>query len=299
MTEWKPNALGILVPDSPTTFGPRAPVPPSVKKASKQYWLRTPRRRVTPGTLAAPNVTDLGPWELHNLEKHVIGRREEAVRVLLGVAVLRKLGRVDRDEYVKCGAARFQRGKGNEAYVAAHRFPGTPLLGDWPLPHFAREARLERALERPLEKTDYLPRLMNYADRVFESHGGCAAVAKTIGFVLHEQKPEKDIDLNLIRHSAASELFPAWNRALAGATQFAVEHEGEIQQLDPTVLAHVNKVWSAGPGDSKKAEQSIEVVQVALAHSLAVSITSPAPFMLAPSTMAEYAARLEKLGKGS
>lgn len=297
MTEWKPNALGILVPSSPFTYGPRAPVPPSVKKASKQHWLKMPRRRVTPGTLTAPKISDLGPWELHNLEKHVLGRREEAVRVLLGVAVLRKLGLIERDKYVKCGAARFQRGKGNKAYVAAHRFPGTPLFENWPLPHFAREPRLERALERPLEKTDYLPRLMNYADHVFESHGGCAAVAQTIGFVLHEQMPEKDINLNLIRHSAASELFPAWNKAYEIALHAAIENEGEIQELTPSLLAHVNKTWFPGPSDAKVAESSIEVVQLTLAHSLAVSVTSPAPFMLAPSTMTEYAARLEVLGK--
>jgi hypothetical protein len=298
MTEWKPNSSGLLLPDSPLTFGPRAPVPPSVKKASKQYWLREPRRRVTPGTLAAPNVADLGPWELHNLEKHVLGRREEAVRVLLGVAVLRKLSLLDRDKQVKCGAARFQRGKGNEAYVAAHRFPGTPLFENWPLPHFAREPRLERALERPLEKTDYLPRLMNYADQLFESNGGCDAVAKTIGFVLHEQQPEKDIDLNLIHHCAASELFPAWTTALEVALDKATNNEGQIQELNPSLLAHVNKVWSPGPASSQAAEKTIEVVQFSLAHSLAVSVTSPAPFMLAPSTMTEYAARLELLGKG-
>jgi hypothetical protein len=296
MTEWKTNSFGILVPGSPTTFGPRAPVPPSVKKASKQFWLRTPRRRVTPGTSAAPAITDLGPWELHNLEKHVLGRREEAVRVLLGVAVLRKLGLIDRDEYVRCGAARFQRGKGNKAYVAAHRFPGTPLFGNWPLPHFAREPRLERALERPLEKTDYLPRLMNYADRLFESHGGCSAVERTIGFVMHEQKPEADINLNLIRHGAASDLFPAWNKALEMAMHTAIENEGEIQNLDPSILGHVNQVWFPNSSGAT-ADQTIEVVQLALAHSLAVSISSPNPFMIAPSTMTEYAARLETLGK--
>jgi hypothetical protein len=274
-------------------------VPPSVKKASKQFWFRDPRRRITAGTVAAPGITDLGPWELHNLEKHVLGRREEAVRVLLGIAVLRKLGQLDRDELVKCGAAKFQRGKGNEAYVAAHRFPGTPTFGNWPLPHFAREARLERALERPLEKTDYLPRLMNYADRLFESQGGCAAVEETIGFVLHEQKPEADINLNLIRHSAVSELFPAWRQALEVALHKASEHDGNIQDLDPSILSHVNKTWFPNHASTRAVEQSIEVVQFALAHSLAVSITSPSPFMLAPSTMTEYAARLEKLGKGS
>lgn len=68
MPDWKPNPSGILVPDGPSTFGPRAPVMPAVKKASKQFWLRDPRRRVTSGTVAPPGVTDLGPWELHNLE---------------------------------------------------------------------------------------------------------------------------------------------------------------------------------------------------------------------------------------
>jgi hypothetical protein len=271
---------------------------PAVKKASKQFWLRDPRRRITSGTVAPPGVTDLGPWEMHNLEKHILGRREESVRVLLGVAVLRKLGHIDRDGQVKCGAAQFQRGKGNEAYVAAHRFPGTPTFDNWPLPHYARESRLERALERPLEKTDYLPRLMNYADRLFESQGGCAAVAKTIGFILHEQKPETDINLNLIRHSALSELFPAWRKALETALDKASQHSGDIQDLDPSILSHVNQTWFPNAAGAKPAEQSIEVVQFALVHSLAVSIASPGPFMLAPSTMTEYAARLEALGKG-
>lgn len=295
MSDWKPLSSGLLVPAAPLTYGPRRPVPTAVKKATPQFWLRDRRRRIVAGATAPSGVKDLGPWELHNLEKHVLGRREESVRVLLGVAVLRKLELVSRDGPVACTGAEYQRGKGNSAYVAAHRFPGNPTLGNWSLPHFARTPRLRRALERPLEKTDYLPVLMNYADRLFESRGACDAVEKAVGFILHEQKPQTDINLNLIRHAAITELFTPWRNALESALSYAGDHDGQIQPIDPALLQHLNQTWfSATP---QKISGSIEVVQYALAHSLAVSITSPAPFMLAPATMAEYAARLDTLGR--
>lgn len=295
MSDWKPLSSGLLVPAAPLTYGPRRPVPTAVKKATPQFWLRDRRRRIIAGATAPPGVKDLGPWELHNLEKHVLGRREESIRVLLAVAVLRKLELVSRDGPVACTGAEYQRGKGNSAYVAAHRFPGNPTLGNWSLPHFARTPRLRRALERPLEKTDYLPVLMNYADRLFESRGACDAVEKAVGFILHEQKPQADINLNLIRHAAITELFTPWRNALESALSYAGDHDGEIQPIDPALLQHLNQTWfSATP---QKISGSIEVVQYALAHSLAVSITSPAPFMLAPATMTEYAARLETLGR--
>jgi hypothetical protein len=295
MSDWKPRPSGLFVPAAPLTYGPRGPVPAAIKKASPQFWLRDRRRRIVAGTTAPPGVKDLGPWELHNLEKHLLGRREESVRVLLGVAVLRKLELVGRDGPVACSGAEYQRGKGNKAYVAAHRFPGNPTPGNWSLPHFARTPRLQRALERPLEKTDYLPVLMNYADRLFESRGACDAVEKAVGFILHEQKPQTEINLNLIRHAAITELFTPYREALESALSYAGDHDGQIQPIDPALLQHLSQTWFSG--NSQMANGSIEVVQYTLAHSLAVSITSPAPFMLAPATMTEYAARLETLGK--
>jgi hypothetical protein len=118
-------------------------------------------------------------------------------------------------------------------------------------------------------------------------------------FVLHEQKPQKDIDLNLIRHAAISELFRPYQEALDSALNYADDHDGKIQPLDPALLQHLNQTWfpALSPGDPDRVERSIEVVRYSLAHSLAISITAPTPFMLAPSTMSEYTARLEVLGK--
>jgi hypothetical protein len=300
MPQWKENESGLLVPATPYTYGAKQPGLSRLRSVlGEKYLLAKRRRQVTPGVRKVPNATDLSPWDLQNLEEHVIGRGEESVKVLLGAAFLRKAGLVDRDELVSYQGAEFQRGKGSKLYPAAHRFPCNPTIRSWGLPHYAKSRRLERALERPLEKTDYLPKLVNYADRLFEANGACDAVAKTIRFVLHEQPTDKDINLNMIRHATTSELLQGYKRAYEKALVLAEANTKGIDLLDASALEYVNDAWfssSTGAG-SKKAEESIDVVRFSLLHSIRVANSHGEPITLAPTAMTEYVARLEALHK--
>ena len=140
--------------------------------------------------------------------------------------------------------------------------------------------------------------MVNYADRLFEASGACKAVAETIRFVLHEQAPEKNINLNMIHH-ATCELLRGYRTAYDVALGLAEVNTKGIDMLDPLALEYINEAWfSSSSGESsKKAEESIDVVRFALMHSIQVASSHGEPTILAPTTMTEYVARLEALHK--
>lgn len=293
--QWIENNFGLLVPASPFSYGSKKPELNRLRKVlGSKYLLAPQRRQVTAGAQSVP--VDLSPWDLQNLREHVTGRQDESVRVLLGVAFLRKTGLLGRDNQVGYKGAAFQRGKGSDVYPAAHRFPCNPTIRGWGLPHFASTLRLRRALQVPLEETDYLPKLVNYADRLFEANGACDAVAHAVRFVLHEQPTDKDINLNLIRH-AAVELFKGYTASMQAALNLADANTTGIDMLDPSVFEHVNETWFSSADGSAKARESIELVRFALAHAIQLSNSSGEPITLAPATMVEYSGRLEALSK--
>lgn len=196
MAEWKQNDWGLWVPEGSWE---RTPHTTSINdfrslfkklKSEKKYLLAKRRRQVVRGTERAPDT--LGAWEPLDVEKlkaHVLGRAEESVKVLVGVAFLRSLERVPRDPEVNYRGALYQFGQGSKLYAAAHRFPCDPTINNWSIPHYSRSKALADELEEPLKKTDYLPKLVNYADLLFEYGGGKEAVLEPIRFVLHDQKP--------------------------------------------------------------------------------------------------------------
>jgi len=288
--QFETDEFGLLRPVTPYRYGSPPPgfSKPLRKQLGKKWVLPPRRRRVLAGD---PVPTDLSPWDLANLNLHVNGRKDESVRVLVGVAILRKFGLVDRDAIVSYKGAEFQQGDGSRDYPAAHRFPCSPTIAYWDLPHHAPSRGLKNALKLPLERTDYLPRLVNYADRLFESNGACDAVVWAIRFVLHEQVKDKDVPLNLIRHVALNELFRKYSEALEKARSKV----GAIQAIDPAVLAHVNQTW-VSPSDEEGEElaDSREVVCFALDWALDASAE---PAMLAPPAMTEYISELEALHK--
>jgi hypothetical protein len=293
--EWKENELGLLVPATPYTYGSKTPRLNRLRKVLGDKYLLTPtRRQITSSSQKVP--ADLTPWDLQNIRRHVSGRKEESVKVLLGVAVLRKKGYVERDDFVGYEGAEYQSGKGSTDYPAAHQFPCNPTIRKWGLPHHARTAGLKNALQEPLEKTDYLPKLVNYADRLFEANGACDAVANAVKFVLHEQPVDKEINFTMIRHAAICELFKGYADALDAARALASADTSGIDMLDPSVLQHVNATWFSGPG-TQKAQKSMEVVRFALASAANASIADGEPSMLAPAAMKNYADSLEKLSK--
>jgi len=135
--QWKENELGLLVPATPYTYGSKTPQLNRLRKVlGEKYLLAPSRRQIMSSGQKVP--ADLGPWDLQHIREHVSGRKEESVKVLLGVALLRKKGIVERDDVVAYKGAQYQRGKGSTDYPAAHRFPCNPTIRGWGLPHHAR-----------------------------------------------------------------------------------------------------------------------------------------------------------------
>ncbi len=295
---WKENEFGLLVPDAPYRYGsPPAGLKRLRSMLGDKYLLAKSRRRVTPGVTDAPEASDLGPWELRALQEHVQGRGEESVRVLIGVAFLRSAGLIGRDDAVGCKGAEYQRGSGTALYDAAHRFPCNPLINGWSLPTRAKTPRLGRALERPLERTDYLPKLMNYADRLFERCGACEAVAEVVRLVMHEQKDDQPVHINLIRHAAGFELLPAYKGSYARALGFEEANEMGVDLLEPSAVEQWGEALRAGPQrpQATKAKKNLDLVRCALWHSAFVASRHGEPFMMLPENIKQYADRLKAL----
>jgi hypothetical protein len=302
MPHWIKNDFGLLVPSSPHTYGPPVGLGRLRSLLGEKHCFAKRQRRVTPGVQQVPALSDPGSSDLRRLGEHVAGRGEESVRVLLGAAFLRKADLVGRDDLVSYRGAEFQRGRGNALYVAAHRLPCTPTVRNWSFPHFAKSQRLKRVLELPLEKTDYLPKLVNYADRLFEGSGGREAIVRAVGFVLHEQQPQKEINLSMIRH-ATFDLLKKAEGGYLGAYQTALDlaeaNKNGIDVLDPVAFEHAGDIWSSEStvGSMKDSRENMELVRFALLHSMKVASSNGDPFMLAPTTATQYVARLEALDK--
>ena len=294
---WKENEFGLLVPDSPYSYGK---TPEGLKRLrsllGEKYLFAKPRRQVTPGVQTPPSAAGL---DLNALRIHVAGRNEESLRVLTGVAVLRSLGLVPREGNLSYKGADFQRGSGTHLYDAAHRFPCSPNLNGWNFPHHAGgRRRLARALERPLARTDYLPKPVNYADRLFEVNGSCEGVVEAIRFVLHEQPVQKPVNVNLIRHAWSRMLAQDFQKAYDRAWREADANQQGIDLLNESALERLNEL-SASPGsiNFRKPRANMQLVADALWFSAYLSQRYLDPYTGTPDNIRLYEQRLLKLSK--
>lgn len=294
---WKENESGLLVPDTPYRYGS---APMGLKRLrsllGEKYLFAKPRRQITPGVQAPPTKKML---DITTLRVHVEGRSEESVRVLIGVAVLRSLELLPREGNLEYKGADFQRGEGTRNYDAAHRFPCTPMLNGFNFPRYARhQSRLQRALERPLERTDYLPKPVNYADRLFEVNGSCEGVVDAIGFVMYEQPVQKPVNANMIRHAWSERLARAFAKAYDDAWREADANEQGIDLLNESAVERLNEL-SASPGsiNFQKPRANMQLVADALWYSAYVAHHYPEPFTGTRENITLYEQRLLKLSK--
>lgn len=296
---WEENEFGLLVPDSPYRYGS---TPVGLKRLrsllGKKYLFAKPRRQLTPGVQSPPSAKGL---DLNTLQAHVQGRNEEALRVLVGVAVLRSLDLLPREGNVDYKGADFQRGSGSRLYDAAHRFPCTPNLNGWNFPHYARgHGRLARALERPLERTDYLPKPVNYVDRLFEVNGSCEGVVEAMRFVMHEQPVHQPVNVNMIRHAWSSKkgLADAFDEAYNDAWQEAVGNEEAIDLLNESAIERLDEL-SASPGsiNFRKPRANMQLVADALWYSAYLADRYREPSTGTRENITLYEQRLLKLSK--
>ena len=252
-----------------------------------------------PGAAQPPARLQMDSLDFRNVEQHVRGRAEESVRVLVGVAFLRSIGRLSRDGAVSFTGARYQRGSGNEAFVAAHQFPCTPTVNSFPLPHFAPVGRLRNALAEPLGVTTYLPTLFNYADRLFETSGGCDAVVDPIRMILHDQKEGQPVHVTLVQHAAWFNLFPNYLNAYHTAYQLASADQMGIDLLDPAAIDRLNdaSLSTTGDIDTAKPTRNMAMVADVLWYSQRVAEGNARPLASQAPEINRYAAELQELAK--
>src|SRR5581483_1615 len=171
------------------------------------------------------------------------------------------------------------------------------MHNSWGIPHFAKTGRLARALERPPARTDFLPKIFNYADRLFEKNGACDAVVDTVCFVIHEQKQDKPVHVNLIRHAAAFMLFKGYQDVYVRARVEAISRTPMIDLLQPGIVDRLSQLSLSRQPNLRKPSENLEIVEDALWFSELVAGCDREPFMMKPATISDYAARLEALSK--
>ena len=296
---WKLNEFGLLVPDTPYTNGPPVGLNRLRKVLGSKYLFDKPRREMLPGGAKPPAFLPIDALDMRNVEPHIRGRCEESVRVLVGVAVLRSKGLLPRDGTVSYSGARYQRGSGNENYDAAHQFPCTPSVNSFPVPHFAPAGRLRDALALPLGVTTYVPKLFNYADRLFESSGGCDAVVEPIRMIMHDQKEGQPVHVTLVQHAAWYDLLPDYIKAYRMAHQLATADTAGVDLLDPAALDRMFEAALSTPGgvDTTKPTAHMEMVGDVLWFSLKIAEGNIRPAASLPQEINRYAEDLLNLAK--
>ncbi len=216
MPEYVKNAYGILVPKFPSSGSPRPADAPGVGFGPEKS------KRIFTGGVANPSFVPPG-IDLRELDKHIHGRIAAAARVMTGVTFLRASSWVKESEVVVASKAIYQDGRGTTAYPRAHRFPCIPKIGLWDPPQLAgfRSPPLGGRMRLPYAVTDYLPRVYNYADELFEDSGALQAVERAVRFAIGEQTAGKQVNVNLVSHTITHILIPGFQRAYEQAYEEA------------------------------------------------------------------------------
>jgi len=311
VAEWKQNDWGLWVPEGSWESGPRTTSINDFRslfkklKSEKKYLLAKPGRKTVRGPEEAPKALKWSDLEFTKLKAHVLGRAEESVKVLVGVAFLRSLDWVPRDPEVGYRGAQYQRGRGSRGlYGADHRFPCDPTINSWSIPHYSNRSNsraLAEALKEPLRKTDLLPKPFNYADELFEFAGGKEAVVEPIRFVLHDQKPGVPPNAVLLRHAILNMLLPGFEQAHRDALAAAEADEVGIDLLNPDAIEQMNQasLSTLTNMDISRPSEHMALVRDALWYSAQLAATEGEPVGASGSAIMEYAKQLEIKSKQS
>ena len=306
MTGWKQSSKGLWVPEVSWPRGPRTVSINDFRslfekyKVDMKYLLARPRRDKVRGTEKAPETLDSWqPLDPERLKDHIMGRAEESVKVLVGIAVLRSLDWVKREPEVACRGAQYQTGQGSGPYEAAHRFPGDPTIDCWSVPHYSKSRVLAAELERPLRETDYLPKYVNLADKRFENSGGKNAVVEPIRFVLYEQKPGQPPDPVLLRHALLNMMLPAYKRAYRRALSPAEADKADGDLITPEAMEEIDQASGVALSDvdvSKPGSCPL-IVRYALWFSAHLAAMAGEPVGASRFAIMRYARMLETKSK--
>ncbi|HWH61516.1 MAG TPA: hypothetical protein VN682_28090 [Terriglobales bacterium] len=206
MAEWKTRPSRLLVPAFPQSRLPMSSLPagwPSPK----------PRRRIFTHPGVKPAEPAAGSWSIRDLHVHVKGRANATAEILIGVAILKRVGAI-WNYFVDITGAVWQDWEGSsELSHRAHRVPCNPIITNCSIPDLAPTISLRNALIDPLARTDFLPIHANYADSRFEKFGGAESLATAVRVVAREQARDRTVDYDLFRHAVLAVAQAGYNAA--------------------------------------------------------------------------------------
>jgi len=156
------------------------------------------------------------------LARHVRTRSEETIRLCVHLAYLRMRGVIPDGSTVSVTGAAYQDARGTRAFPRAHVLPGNVCVNGSNIPDLiASQPRLAMEFTGPLKRTDMLPLLFNYADRLFEDTGGIDALADVARWVIGEQDADEPIAPDLIDDAYYHHIVPGYHAAYLDAARRA------------------------------------------------------------------------------
>lgn len=258
---------GILVPKFPSTgSGARPTNAPGVGFGNPQTG------RLMTGGVTNPSL--VLPGYLHrDLLTHIHGRIVAATQAMTGIAFLRSSEWVNENEVVSAAKAAYQDARGTTAHPRAHRFPCNPKLGLSDPPEIAgrRSLPLGGRFRAPYAATDFLPRVFNYADQLFEEGGAIQTVERAVRFALGEQAGGKTVNANLVRHTITHIIIPGFQQAYEHAYDEACSKQNplvpDVSITDPGFFQAMTDASMNAQYNDRRPLLDIETVQDILAMS--------------------------------
>ncbi len=271
MPDYTQKPSGLFVPKHPSAgSGPRPQNAPGVGFGNQ----RTGREML--GGVVNPQWVRPG-YEHRDLLTHIHGRIIAAAEVMTGVAFLRSSGWVRENDLVSTAKAAYQDLTGLTTHPRAHRFPCNPVIGANDIPQTAmmRSVTLGSRLKLPLAVTDFLPRVFNYADQLFEEGGGIHTVENAVRFAIGEQPGGRDVNPNLVRHSVTHILIPGFAQAYDRAYWTSRSRNNplvpDVNITDPNFFQTMTDASLAAEYSDRRPLLDIETVQDILSMSVRAS----------------------------
>lgn len=242
--------------------------------------------RIFVGKGPAPNFA--GEWNLDRFCTHIRGRADATTEVLIGTAVLKRLGMIQGQEAVAGTGAVWQDWKGTNEYRRAHRFPCNPTIGNRNIPDIPGSRKLKDALIEPLAVTDFLTFEVNYADCLFEDFGGVASAVEAVRYVAKEQGRGEPVSQAVIEHGVLNVALPGYQRAyeLAAAELLSRVNQEDMLKMHARSAKHMDKPLSP--------TLNLEAIQD-LVYDLSRFTMIVQPRRLMPVAVRQMADRLEAL----
>jgi hypothetical protein len=163
------------------------------------------------------NISNMGA-----LARHVRARSHETIRFLTNLAYLRMRGVIPDNSTLSITGAAYQDARGTTTYPRAHVLPGNVRVNGHNIPDLvANQPRLMAELTVPLKRTNMLPVVFNYADRLFEDTGAIDVLLAASRWLVGEQPNGQMIGPYLMANAYDRHVAPGYAAAYEAAAKRA------------------------------------------------------------------------------